>query len=352
MTPGRNRLKSFLEGPQHGQTAKDGRRSPSRRRRHHDRLASAQRKRPPSEETAKRIRWAIEKLDYRPNEVARALRGIKTHTIGIIVPYLWDPFFATCAHEVYTVAKSFGYSVIVSSSDEDPVVEENEFQKMMRRHIDGLIITPCKRDATYMDRKDPRPTPLVTMDRPLSNRRFSSVLVQNKSGARLGVEHLIEHGHRRIAFVGVTRSLYTMEQRYAGYREAMAAAGLDAAPYMDHLLEDAMPPFIRSLHKSGSHFTAIFCGNNYTTRQVFLQLRSAGIRVPQQVALVGFDDFDTADLLEPAITVVRQPARELGRLAADILFERIRSGATSVPSRSIVLPVELVIRSSCGCHTR
>ncbi len=186
-----------------------------------------------SEETAKRIHRAIKQLNYQPNEVARALRGLKTKTIGVIVPYLYDPFFAYCAHAIAVVAKEHEYSVILTTSAEDPDVEYHEASQMLRRHVDGMVIIPAKQKETYLRKAEFAGAHIVTLDRPAPLARFDSVLVQNKSGAALAVEHLIEHGHRRIVCIGLSRSLYTMEMRYKGYREALSAARLKAEAYID-----------------------------------------------------------------------------------------------------------------------
>jgi LacI family transcriptional regulator len=178
-------------------------------------------------ETADRVYAAIKKLGYRPNEMARALRGLKTRTIGVIVPYLYDPFFATCAHAISTAAKKKGYSVILATSNEDPEEEGSEAQLMLQRHVDGLVLIPSESRHSQLSRPEFHKIPIVTLDRPATDRRFDSVLVQNQSGAKLAAQHLIaEHGHTRIAYIALNRHLYTMKSRYEGYRRAMVDAGL------------------------------------------------------------------------------------------------------------------------------
>lgn len=156
---------------------------------------------PVSAETEQRVRTAIEQLKYRPNELARAFRGQRSHTIGLIIPYLYDPFFANCAHAVTTVAKEHGYSVILTTSAEDPDIEYAEAEQMLQRYVDGLVVIPTNFRHTRLTRALFGKTPVVAFDRPVPDPTMDVVLVQNTSGARHIVEHLIEHGHRRIAFM-------------------------------------------------------------------------------------------------------------------------------------------------------
>src|SRR3984885_432311 len=180
-----------------------------------------------STDTAERVYRAIKILHYQPNEVARSLRAVNTKTIGVIVPYLYDPFFATCAHAISTAAKKKGYSVILATSNEDPEDECAEAQLMLQRHVDGLVVIPAESRHSHLSRPEFDKTPIVTLDRPVPDRRFDSVLVQNQSGAKLAAQHLIaEHGHKRIAFIALNKHLHTMKTRYEGYRRAMLEAGL------------------------------------------------------------------------------------------------------------------------------
>ncbi len=309
---------------------------------------------PVAEETARRVYQAIKKLNYRPNEMARALRGIKTRTIGLIVPYLYDPFFATCAHAINIVARENGYSVILTTSSEDPKTEYEEALLMLQRHVDGLLIIPANGAPTdgvrtHLTGPEFAKTHIVLLDRPLSGSRFDSVVVQNGTGAKRAVEHLISHGHKRITFAGLSRHLYTVKARMKGYRQAMQEAGLPVQISFDCGSQEATSSLIRSLLESEAPPTAFFSFNNLTTRYLLRALLDLRICIPDQVALAGFDDLELAEVLAPTLTVVRQPAHELGLVAAGRLFERMRLNEFPEAGNRIVLPVELVIRHSCGC---
>jgi len=307
---------------------------------------------PVSAEAAERVYRAIEQLGYRPNEMARALRGVKSRSIGMIVPHLYDSFFATIAHEINTVAREHGYSVILATSDEDPDLEFTEAELMLQRRVDGLIVIPAEASRSRLIHAEFDRTHIVTLDRPTQARRFDSVLVENQSGGRQAVEHLIgEHGHRHIVFIALNRQLYTMRARFDGYRRAMIEAGLRPESSFKCATQELTSAAIGDLMRQKDPPTAFFCANNLTTRYALRALLDLGVCVPEEVALIGFDDFELAEILQPTLTVVRQPVYELGRVAAGMLFDRLDRDEFPSDGNKVVLPVELVIRRSCGCRT-
>lgn len=303
-----------------------------------------------SKATADRVHRAIRMLNYQPNELARSLRSVHTKTIAVIVPYLYDPFFAMCAHAISTVATQHGYSVLLTTSDEKIEIERMQASLMIRRRIDGMIIIPAPNDDGYLRDEMFSRTHIVTIDRPAADSRFDSVVVNNRTGARAGIQHLIEHGHKKIAFLGLNRSLYTFQARYAGYREAMSRAGLTPENFVACTSQESTIALVHSLLTEPNPPTALFAGNNLTMRYLLHALNVLQIDVPGRIALAGFDDFDIADVLQPALTVVRQPVYQMGEAGANLLFERITRGQFSTKGHRVVLPLELVIRRSCGCH--
>lgn len=302
-----------------------------------------------SKATADRVHRAVRMLNYQPNELARSLRSVHSKTIALILPYLYDPFFATCAHAVSTVATQNGYSVLITTSDEKTEIEQKQAASMLRRRIDGMIIIPAPRGDGYLRGGEYSRVHVVTCDRPAPDSRFDSVMVNNRGGARAGVAHLIGHGHKRIAFLGLDKELYTMQARYSGYRDAMQRAGLQAEPNVECGSQEGTVTMLHSLLRGPKPPTALFAGNNLTMRYLLHALNVLRVDIPKQIALVGFDDFDVADLLQPALTVVRQPVYQVGEMAANLLFQRISRGDYPSKGHRMVLPVELVIRRSCGC---
>jgi LacI family transcriptional regulator len=307
---------------------------------------------PVSAETAKRVQAAIDQLQYRPNELARAFRGQKSRTIGLIIPYLYDPFFANCAHAVTTVAKEHGYSVIITTSNEDTDTEYSEAEQMLQRHVDGLVAIPARFRESRISRTLFGKTPIVIFDRPVADASLDVVLVQNTAGSRRIVQHLIEHGHKRIAFMGLSRSLYTINSRYIGYRRALQDAGLEGDAFFGCDSHESTLRAMEQKLRQPNPPTAIFTSNTLVTRYVLSALLHLGLKMPSDMAFAGFDDFDLAEFTSPALTVVRQPAQEMGRVATNLLFDRIERGEVSETGNRIVLPVEIVLRRSCGCKHR
>ncbi len=301
-----------------------------------------------SEEARARVLDAIVKLRYRPNDVARSLRQQKSRQIGVIVPNIEDPFFAVCAQAVSRVAKGHGYSVSIAMSDEDPELEYTEAMLMLRRHVEGIVVIPAAGAVTHLDGSELEGISMVTVDRPLRGKKLDSVVVANRRGGTLAAQHLIDHGHRRITYMGLSSQLYTIKARFEGYRFAMTKAGLRLEAQYGNGSQSEMLETLRSLLSRRDAPSALFCSNNLTTRNALHALSELKIKVPETVALVGFDDFETADLVQPGVTVVRQPATDLGRVGADLLFSRLKNDGPSLAVRQVTLPVELIVRGSCG----
>jgi len=307
-----------------------------------------------SEENRNKVFDAVRQLRYQPNELARSLRDRRSRQIGIIVPYLSDPFFAICAHAISTAAKEQGYSVVLSTSNDDPQSEFDEACRMLRRHVEGLIVIPSHRCGTRSLLLNPEfeSFPIVTLDRPIEGSGFETLVVENEQGAREGTEHLIGLGHRAIAYIGLTDGLYTMTTRHRGYLNAMREAGLQPeSTIISRSVDDALAA-LRRLLSSHHPPTALFCGNNLTTRHVLQALKAMEMRTPDSIALVGFDDFETAELVHSGITVVRQPTELLGRTAAEMLFSRVKQTPEPTGGRVTVLPVELIVRGSSGAEVK
>jgi LacI family transcriptional regulator len=315
---------------------------------------------PVSEETRDRVMAAVAKLNYQPNEIARSLREARTRTIGIIVPNFYDSFFARCAHAISQVAQERGYSVIVTTSAEDAAVEYREASLLVRRNIDGLVVIPAWFGVPQFHLPEFSAVPIVTLDRLLLDQLphptfRGSVMVDNSNGARIAVEHLIGHGHSKILYLGLSNDLTTLQSRYTGYEEGMRTAGLEPESFFTCGTQESTLDILRSLVEAGSMHSAIFSSNNLVTQYVLHALAALKLEIPRDVAFIGFDDLEMFDIFMPPITVVRQPIDALGRMAGEMLLERLtRTGvdeAEEVDASSVILPVELVIRRSCGCRS-
>jgi len=288
-------------------------------------------------ETAERVLAAIERLGFRRNVGALNLRrGSSTGTIGLVLEDVANPFFSGLTRAAEEVARRFGRQVLTGSSDEDPNRERELALEFCARRVDGLIVIPAGRQHGYLLPEIASGTPVVFVDRPPGDVLADTVLVDNVAGAAAAVTHLAAHGHQRIAFLGHGPTIFTAVQRLAGFREGCARAGV---PFDERLV--AMGPHTpRTITDTLRNATAVVTGNNRITVQVLRALATAEHRP----ALVGFDDFELADLLDPPVTVVALDPAELGRVAAELLFARMDGDRE--PPRRIVLPARLIPRGS------
>ena len=304
-----------------------------------------------SAETAARVRAAIKRLGYEPNEAARVLKSQASHTIGLIVPDLADPFFSACATAVQHLATENGYMTLLLAAERDRESEARELALMRSRNIAGILIVPSDEECIEPLKKlQAHGIPIVMVDRTFAGVDAGEVMVENAEGAKKAVHHLIDHGHHNILCVGYDRQFNSIAERIAGYERALAEADLKPQyAIVEHAAE--VGPVVLKRLRGVRPPTALFTLNNVCSTQVLSVLQREQIHVPNDVALIGFDDFDLAPLLSVPLTAIRQPASELGRSATRLLFEFIRQKQTDtrpVLSR-IVLPTELVIRRSCGC---
>lgn len=295
-------------------------------------------------DTAQRVRDAIEQLGFRRNDGARLLRqGRQTGTIGLILEDLADPFYSLLSRAVEDVARTHDCLLFSGSSAEDPRRERELALALCARRVDGLIIVPTATDHSYLAAETAIGTPIVAVDRPLLGLEADTVLTANAAGVRSGVEHLLRQGHRAIGYLGDSPQIYTAAERLRGYRLAMADAGLTV---QDHWIEMAAPDpltlrlALDRMLGGPEPITAVFCGNNRTSVAVLRQLA----RHPGPPALVGFDDFELADLLPSPVTVVAQDPAGLGRIAAELLFHRLSGNHGKL--QQIELPTRLVTRGS------
>lgn len=293
-------------------------------------------------DTAARVRQAIGALGFRPNDIARSLRpGQSSSTLGLVIEDLSNPFYSVIARAVEEMASAGGCMVLMGSSEEDPERERSMVTALLRRRVEGLLVVPAGTDHTYLTPSDSVRTPIVFLDRPPGNLEADVVLLDDRRGAREGVTHLLQHGHRRVGFIADLSTIYTAKERLAGYQEALAAAGIpfdQQLVLMDSRNATQASRAVTQLLGVSNPPTAFFTGNNRNSAGALLALRAAG----STAALVGFDDFEFADVL--GITVVAHDPAEMGRRATELLFTRMHDHGTP-PSRHVI-PTHLVERGS------
>jgi LacI family transcriptional regulator len=307
--------------------------------------------------TRERVEQAIHDLGFVPNALARGLLQGRTHTIALLLTDISNPFFTQIARGVEDVAQRNGYTVIFANSDESPQKESQYVQTLLSRQIDGLIIAPAgNASRPLLDLLIRRKKPFVLIDRVIDGIAVDAVVGDNIGGARILTEHLIALGHRRIALVHASIEISTARERQRGYMEALRFHGIDVD--QDLIVEGdfkraggaeaarkllMLPPDRRP--------TAIFADNNFHAIGVIEVLREAKQRVPQDIAVVCFDDIELASALQPFLTVVAQPARTFGTIAMQFLLDRF-NGTEAVSARRVVLPPELIVRESCGVQLK
>jgi LacI family transcriptional regulator len=303
--------------------------------------------------TRKRVEGAVVQLGYRQNEAARLLKGGRAKIIGLIVPDLSDAFFASCAHTVQHLARASGYMTLVASSERDAELEVQEAELMASRMISGLLIVTSTHEGSERLRKLQSPDfPIVAFDRPIPGLETDSVLVENRIGAEAAVRHLMEHGHRRIACIGYDENVYTVNERVQGYLHEMRSANLKADTLFDIVSIEDIRRWVDSTMARQDRPTAIFALNHRTSSFLLQALSEKKVRVPEEIAIVGFDDFELASVVTPPLTAVFQSPVDLARRSMALLIERIGRSKTAVeePPAKIMLPTRLIIRNSCGPH--
>nr|WP_203607054.1 LacI family DNA-binding transcriptional regulator [Streptomyces sp. SID11385] len=294
-------------------------------------------------DTERRVREAIAALGFRRNDSARVLRKGRTASVGLILEDLADPFYGPLSRAVEEVARAHGALLINGSSAEDPERERELALALCARRVDGLVVIPAGDDHRYLQPEIAAGMAAVFVDRPAGGIEADVVLSDSFGGAREGVRHLLAHGHRRVGFIGDMPRIHTAAERLRGYRAALSEAGITPAPEWVSLgvtdpvrVGDAA----HAMLGAPEPVTAVFAGNNRVTVTV-VRVLAEHVR---PVALVGFDDFELADLLDPGVTVVAQDAAQLGRTAAQRLFGRL-DGAAHEAER-FVLPTRLIPRGS------
>ncbi len=304
--------------------------------------------------TLARIQLAIHTLGYMPSQAARILKGDKTRTVGFVVPSIADPFFAACADAAQAVARAHDSMLMLLTTQDDPKIEMEAVQMLVRHRVDGFIVAPAISDNETVPAffRYVR-TPMVALDRPVKHQEISSVFADNFAGARMAVDHLISHGYRNIVCLAGETGLYTIRERIRGYKEAVEAAGLKANIEFSVTDSTAAQQTLRQLLAGPRRPDAIFTLKNSVTIATVEALQAMRIAVPETVALLGYDDFQLAATLHPAISVVHQPIEEMGKIAAELLFERLLESADPAaalsPAVQMKLKTRLVLRESCGC---
>jgi LacI family transcriptional regulator len=300
--------------------------------------------------TRAQVLAAVKRADYRLNPVARSLATARTTTIGLALSAISNPYFGDLVGAIENTAAAAGYTLLLADPKEDPGNELTVVRRLVDRRVDGVVLAPSGEPAESLALLAERRTPMVLVDR-LIDARLDQVGSENVEPVARLVGHLAEVGHRRIALVAGHRGLATTVERREGYLLGLRRAKLPAEPELVVDGNSETEPARRAVHgllALSRPPTAIIAANNSMIIGTLRALREAGRRVPQDIALVGFDDFPWAELFAPGLTTVAQPFAEMGRTAIELLLARMTN--PTAPPVIVRLPPTFVHRDSCGCR--
>ena len=303
-----------------------------------------------SENTRRRVTLAVSKLGYVPNTLARSLRSRQTRMLALVLTDITNPFWTTVARGVEDVANAAGFNVILCNTDESEAKQDKYVHAILQRRVDGVLLVPVRNNAEPVRFIQRQKVPLVILDRRLSGVTADVVRGDSETGSYRLVQLLLSLGHERIAMLSGPRDVSTAEERVIGYRRALEEAGVRFDPalvlYGEFSLRSGAEMAQQVLAMT-SRPTALFAGNNFIAIGSLKTVREAGLRVPEDMAMVAIDDLPASLIIDPFLSVAAQPAYEMGQRATELLLARL-AGQAPEQAQEIVLPTEVIVRRSSG----
>ncbi|WP_346910576.1 LacI family DNA-binding transcriptional regulator [Faecalicatena orotica] len=292
-----------------------------------------------------KIEAAIEELHFEVNEVARGLKTNKTKIIGIIIPELNNIFCAEIITEVEDQLRSQGYATMICDCRTDERREEEAVEFLLHRRVDGLIIMPSGRQGKYLNRFTKAGKPVVVIDRKLDGVDCDSVLVDNEGAARDAVGRLLKAGHRKIGMIAGPKDIYTAQERYRGYCLALKEAGIEPearfAAWGDYTIEGGASA-MKELVTRNPDMTAIFVSNYEMTMGAIIEINELGIRIPDELSFIGFDNVEFAKASIPKLSIVTQPTEEIARHVAALMLKRLEESGDTDGHQAVKLKTSFV----------
>lgn len=300
------------------------------------------------DETKQRIQAAVEELGYRPNYVARSLKQKRTSMIGVIVANIVHRFSTEVSRAIEDLCHENDIHAIVCNADDNPGKEKKYIEMLRAKQVDGMIIFPTGENEEIYRNMVEEKYPVVFMDRKIEDMSIDTVVVNNTEAACNVVRHLIERGHERVGFVSPPLLISTRRERLEGYRKALSEQGISIH---EHDVKNSeiqeMQRELRKMFDQPSPPTALFAANDLVLLEVLRFIKENRMDVPDELALIVFDNIPYAELMSPTLTTVRQPAFEMGKYAAQLLVEKIEKTRKAEPTAH-VFDAELIIRESSG----
>lgn len=281
------------------------------------------------------IERAIKKLDYTVNEYARGLKSNKSRTIGVVIPELSNVFVTQIITKMEEILRSKGYSVMICDCHTDEQLECEAVRFLMRKMVDGIVNMPVCRDGKHLKPAIDKKIPIVLVDRPIESLTgiADSVLIDNTAAAKMAISYLIERGHRNIGIIVGPEQIFTSQQRLKGYFDAFSAHGLKVNKenifYSDYTVQGGHESMCQLLQHRNC--TAVFVTNYEMTLGAVIAANEMGLKIPDEVSLIGFDNMEVSRVTHPPLTIVTQPLEQIGTHVAKLLLEHLMSDVPSAP---------------------
>ena len=297
-----------------------------------------------------KIEEAIEELHYEVNEVARGLKTNATRTIGVVIPELNNTFCAEIITGMEDVLRSHGYATIVCDCRTDKKLEQEAVEFLTRRRVDGIINMPVDEEGNHLKRFQKTGKPIVLIDRKIQGINCDSVLVDNKKAAEDAVRYFIERGHRNIGIIGGPEEVFTAQERMAGYYKALESAGIPVSESLiwhgDYTIQGGVRG-LEELVQNNPEMTAVFVTNYEMTMGAMIGVNELGIRIPEQLSMIGFDNLQFARACNPKLTIVAQPTDGIAREVAKVMLNHLENaGETPGELFSEKLETEIIAGKS------